>query len=105
MSGSGRVSLPLIEAGIPLTCVDFSAGLLEILRRKLAARQLAADMHDGQERVCRSVGAAHCLDRAGAGVPQAVSDVLQGCGDNCPLTDKPISCISLRFFMINLISI
>lgn len=45
MSGSGRVSLPLIEAGVPLTCVDFSAGLLGILRRKLDTWQLAADLH------------------------------------------------------------
>lgn len=45
MSGSGRVSLPLIEAGVSLTCVDFSAGLLAIMRRKLAARQLSADLH------------------------------------------------------------
>lgn len=45
MSGSGRVSLPLVEAGVPLTCVDFSAGLMSILRRKLAIQQLAADLH------------------------------------------------------------
>lgn len=45
MSGSGRVSLRLIEAGIPLTCVDFSAGLLAILQRKLDARGLCAELH------------------------------------------------------------
>ena len=45
MSGSGRVSLPLIQAGVPLTCVDFSAGLLAILQRKLDAAGLAADLH------------------------------------------------------------
>lgn len=44
MSGSGRVSLPLIEAGVPLTCVDFSAGLLAILRRKLDAHGLPAEL-------------------------------------------------------------
>lgn len=44
MSGSGRVSLPLIEAGIPLTCVDFSAGLLAILQRKLDAHGLSAEL-------------------------------------------------------------
>jgi SAM-dependent methyltransferase len=45
MSGSGRVSLPLIEAGIKLTCVDLSAGLNEILERKLKEKGLEADIH------------------------------------------------------------
>lgn len=45
MSGSGRVSLPLIQAGVPLTCVDFSAGLLDVLRRKLEIRGLSAELH------------------------------------------------------------
>lgn len=44
MSGSGRVSLPLIRAGVPLTCVDFSAGLLAVLRRKLDSLGLPADL-------------------------------------------------------------
>jgi SAM-dependent methyltransferase len=42
MSGTGRLSLPLIEAGTDLTCVDSSPAMLAILRRKLAARGLAA---------------------------------------------------------------
>ena len=45
MAGSGRVSLPLIDASVPLTCVDFSAGLVDILRRKLAERAQSADLH------------------------------------------------------------
>jgi SAM-dependent methyltransferase len=45
MSGSGRVSLPLIQAGVPLTCVDFSAGLLDVLRRKLYVHGLSAELH------------------------------------------------------------
>ncbi len=44
MAGTGRLSLPLIEAGATLTCVDSSAGMLEILSRKLARRGLRADV-------------------------------------------------------------
>jgi SAM-dependent methyltransferase len=44
-SGTGRVSLPLLEAGIDLTCVDYSKEMLAILRRKL----------DEQHRSCRVV--------------------------------------------------
>lgn len=33
--GTGRLSIPLIQAGIPLTCLDNSAEMLTILRRKL----------------------------------------------------------------------
>ncbi len=36
MSGTGRVSLPLIEAGIQLTCVDKSTEMLAVLKNKLA---------------------------------------------------------------------
>jgi SAM-dependent methyltransferase len=50
MAGTGRVSLPLIEAGITLTCVDISGELLAILRDKLAQRSLAADIY--QADVC-----------------------------------------------------
>jgi SAM-dependent methyltransferase len=42
MSGTGRLSLPLIEAGLPLTCVDSSAAMLNILRQKLREQQLTA---------------------------------------------------------------
>jgi ubiquinone/menaquinone biosynthesis C-methylase UbiE len=45
MSGSGRVSLPLIQAGVPLTCVDLSEGLLAVLRRKLDTLGLSAELH------------------------------------------------------------
>ncbi|MBI4675795.1 MAG: class I SAM-dependent methyltransferase [Chloroflexi bacterium] len=44
MSGTGRVSLPLIEAGVRLTCVDYSAEMLKRLEEKLAARNLHADL-------------------------------------------------------------
>jgi SAM-dependent methyltransferase len=36
MCGTGRISLALLRAGIPLTCVDYSAGLLARLGAKLA---------------------------------------------------------------------
>lgn len=45
MSGTGRVSLPLVEAGVRLTCVDYSAEMLKALEQKLAARKLRAALH------------------------------------------------------------
>jgi ubiquinone/menaquinone biosynthesis C-methylase UbiE len=42
MSGTGRVSLPLIENGFQLTCVDSSSQMLQVLRDKLAAQKLTA---------------------------------------------------------------
>lgn len=44
MAGTGRVSIPLIEAGVRLTCVDKSAERLAVLRKKLEQRGLAADL-------------------------------------------------------------
>jgi SAM-dependent methyltransferase len=44
MSGTGRVSIPLLEAGIKLTCVDISAGLNAVLSYKLKRRGLKADV-------------------------------------------------------------
>jgi SAM-dependent methyltransferase len=45
MAGTGRISLPLVEAGIDLTCVDASERMLERLRTKLRARDLSAVVH------------------------------------------------------------
>ena len=45
MAGTGRVSIPLIEAGVELTCVDVSEGMLERLRGKLRDRGLSAVVH------------------------------------------------------------
>jgi SAM-dependent methyltransferase len=45
MSGTGRVSLPLIEAGVHLTCVDLSPAMLSALRNKLARKGLAAPVY------------------------------------------------------------
>ena len=45
MSGTGRVSVSLAEAGVRLTCVDNSPAMLAVLRQKLAARDLHAAVH------------------------------------------------------------
>ncbi len=44
MSGTGRLSIPLVEAGADLTCVDISRPMLEVLSKKLADRGLEADV-------------------------------------------------------------
>ncbi len=44
MAGTGRVSLPLIEAGVNLTCVDNSPEMLAILEEKLKTRGLKASL-------------------------------------------------------------
>lgn len=46
MSGTGRVSVPLLEAGVRLVCVDRSPEMLAVLRAKLAARGLAAPVYE-----------------------------------------------------------
>jgi SAM-dependent methyltransferase len=44
MCGTGRLSLPLLEAGARLTCVDLSAEMLRLLQAKLEQRHLAAEV-------------------------------------------------------------
>lgn len=44
MAGTGRLSLPLIESGAKLTCVDSSNAMLEVLSRKLQQRGLHAEV-------------------------------------------------------------
>ena len=44
MCGTGRVSLPLLGAGVNLTCVDSSAEMLEVFRGKLQDRELSGDL-------------------------------------------------------------
>lgn len=39
MCGTGRVSIPLINEGFPLTCVDYSEEMLEIFRNKINGSQ------------------------------------------------------------------
>lgn len=46
MAGTGRVSLPLLEVGINLTCVDNSRDMLTILREKLKQKGLSAIVHE-----------------------------------------------------------
>jgi SAM-dependent methyltransferase len=44
MCGTGRVSIPLLEAGARLTCVDLSAEMLRLLQAKLEQRGLTAEV-------------------------------------------------------------
>jgi SAM-dependent methyltransferase len=44
-SGTGRLSIPLLQAGIPLTCLDNSPYMLAILQRKLKKLGLTAPVH------------------------------------------------------------
>lgn len=43
-AGTWRLSLALIQAGVPLTCVDVSRGMLDVLSRKLRERGLNAEV-------------------------------------------------------------
>jgi len=45
-SGTGRLSLPLIEAGVPLSCLDNSPEMLAIFRKKLQSKGLAAPIYE-----------------------------------------------------------
>lgn len=49
MAGTGRVSLPLLRAGIGLCCVDYSREMLAVLDNKLNAADLQA------EHLCQNV--------------------------------------------------
>jgi SAM-dependent methyltransferase len=44
MAGTGRVSIPLAEAGADLTCVDLWPEMLDLLRAKLSAHGLRASV-------------------------------------------------------------
>ncbi len=46
MSGTGRLSIPLIEANVRLTCVDNSPEMLAILAKKLKKRTLFASVYE-----------------------------------------------------------
>jgi SAM-dependent methyltransferase len=45
-SGTGRLSLPLIEAGVHLTCLDNSPEMLAILRHKLQCKGLDVPVYE-----------------------------------------------------------
>jgi hypothetical protein len=51
MAGTGRLSLPLAEAGARLTCVDVSGPMLARLRTKLVDQGLEADLVEAD--ICR----------------------------------------------------
>jgi SAM-dependent methyltransferase len=53
MCGTGRLSLPILKAGLELTCVDYSEGLLSVLAGKLASMGLHAEV---LERDVRDLG-------------------------------------------------
>jgi SAM-dependent methyltransferase len=48
MSGTGRLSIPLLEAGARLTCVDSSSDMLAVLRRKLERKGLTAKIIESE---------------------------------------------------------
>lgn len=50
MCGTGRLSIPLLESGAELCCVDYSAEMLAVLRRKLDERGLTADVREADVR-------------------------------------------------------
>jgi SAM-dependent methyltransferase len=50
MAGTGRLSIPLVEAGARLTCVDSSPDMLGVLRRKLQDRGLTAEIVEADVR-------------------------------------------------------
>lgn len=45
MAGTGRVSIPLIKAGVRLTCVDNSPEMLAVLQEKLEREDLSASVY------------------------------------------------------------
>lgn len=60
MCGTGRVSVPLLTAGVDLTCIDSTPEMLAILRRKLARRKLSATVLE-QDVTRLSVSAKYAL--------------------------------------------
>jgi SAM-dependent methyltransferase len=56
MCGTGRIALAILRASFPLTCVDYSAGLLSVLREKLSREGLTAELVNMDVR-CLDLGA------------------------------------------------
>ncbi len=46
MSGTGRLSIPLLQSGVRLSCVDYSAEMLAVLGQRLRAQNLAASLYE-----------------------------------------------------------
>jgi len=53
MCGTGRITLPLAEAGVELTAVDSSPQMLELLRRKLAGKAVRVRVVEADARTLR----------------------------------------------------
>jgi len=49
MCGTGRVSIPLVDEGVSLTCVDYSREMLEVFERKLKDRKVSLICQDVSE--------------------------------------------------------
>jgi SAM-dependent methyltransferase len=45
-SGTGRLSIPLLQANVPLSCLDNSPEMLAVLRRKLHEQGLSAPVYE-----------------------------------------------------------
>ncbi len=43
--GTGRISIPLLKAGIDLTCVDYAPGMLSVLRKKFIENRLSCPLY------------------------------------------------------------
>lgn len=43
--GTGRISIPLLKAGVDLTCVDYAPGMLSVLRGKLEDHDLLCPIY------------------------------------------------------------
>jgi ubiquinone/menaquinone biosynthesis C-methylase UbiE len=56
-AGTGRLSLPLVQAGVQLTCVDMAQGMLDVLSRKLNDHGLSAEL------ICADVCQLECHTR------------------------------------------
>lgn len=50
MCGTGRITLPILHAGLSIEGLDYSAGLLQVFRRKLDEEGLAAPLHHADAR-------------------------------------------------------
>ncbi|MEQ8999092.1 MAG: class I SAM-dependent methyltransferase [Coleofasciculus sp. B1-GNL1-01] len=61
MAGTGRVSIPLLEAGVSLVCVDASAQILAVLQKKLVQKGLSARI---QRADVRELNLQECFDLA-----------------------------------------
>lgn len=57
MSGTGRVSIPLLKAGVNLTCVDYASKMLAQLSKKLMENRLSCSVE------CQDISSLRLKDR------------------------------------------